>query len=192
MPGDAAIAAWLRTYAGPFEWLTVFVASYVPYLIVLAAVVLLAKEPRGRMKIWKLAYVALAAVVGRGILASLVHQVWNRPRPFVAEGFSPLLALAPSASFPSGHVTLLFGISVALLMAGRKKEGWWLTGLSLAVGIARVAAGVHWPSDIVGGIVAGVVGAWGVRLLIARFAPEPFVSESEIETPPDSAPDAAS
>ncbi len=186
MPGDAAIAAWLRTYAGSFEWLTVFVASYVPYLIVLAAVALLVKEPRGRMKIWKLIYAALSVLIGRGLIASLVHYLWNRPRPFVTEAFQPLLALMPSSSFPSGHVTLLVGISAALLMAG-KKEGWWLAGLSFAVGVARIAAGVHWPSDVLGGIVVGVAGAWIAHLLIGKFAPEKIGAESGIETRYDDA-----
>jgi undecaprenyl-diphosphatase len=192
MPGDAAIAVWLRTYVGSFEWLTVFIASYVPYFVVCAAAALLIREPLGRMKIWRFASVALSVVVGRGLIASFFHQAWNRPRPFVTEAFQPLLALMPSPSFPSGHVTLLFGVSVALLMAGKKKEGWWLMGLSLAVGIARVAAGVHWPSDVLGGVVAGIAGAWGARLLVARFAPESLTPHSDIETPHDSAPDAVS
>lgn len=96
----------------------------------------------------------LAAVLAIGI-AAMIGVLDYVPRPFVAENFTPLIAHAPDASFPSDHLAALgalFGVS------------WFTTRqLSIAIGLlavavafARVYAGVHWIADVVGGFGLGV------------------------------------
>ncbi len=73
-------------------------------------------------------------------------------------------------SFPSGHVLPCAGI--ALLLTVRYRD-WravlaWL--LVLAVGLARVYQALHWPSDVVGSVVLGVVAGW-IALRICTLPP---------------------
>ncbi len=49
-----------------------------------------------------------------------------------------------------------------------RKLGWWLFAGAALMGVARVVGGIHWPSDILGGAVIGIVTAW----LMVRFIPQ--------------------
>jgi undecaprenyl-diphosphatase len=60
-----------------------------------------------------------------------------------------------AASFPSGHTIFMFALATGVWRIN-KRFGWWLYALGLLIGAARVAGGVHYPSDIVGGIVLGI------------------------------------
>lgn len=72
-------------------------------------------------------------------------------------------------SFPSGHAAFYFALSMAVYLYN-KKLGVILFVVSLIMGIARIYAGVHWPSDILGGIVVGVITA-----LVVNFAARKFI-----------------
>ena len=100
------------------------------------------------------------ALVGLGIAQAIV-RLWYHPRPFELGLGQQYMAHVPEASFPSDHATLLFGLALPLLMAGALRL-WGLAFLALALGTAwgRVYLGVHFPADILGGLVVAIV-AWG-------------------------------
>ena len=119
-----------------------------------------------------LIYLAMLPVMGFTVV--LPKAFVNRPRPEGAlEGFTD--------SFPSGTATasvLLLGFLIYLIgefVAPRKL----CIGLQLALGIAivllglfRMLAGEHWPSDLVGGYMAGALALiaiiWAYRKLRRR------------------------
>jgi undecaprenyl-diphosphatase len=109
------------------------------------------------------AQLLLAATAGNIVLNNVLKLYFDRARPNVFEWQTH----AASSSFPSGHAmsaTVVYG-TVAYLLARLQKHGWSraITLVTAVVVIAlicttRLYLGVHYPSDVVGGIVVGL--AW--------------------------------
>lgn len=79
---------------------------------------------------------------------------WLHPiaRPFAA-GWGPAwVAHAANNSYPSTHVALAAVLGFALLQQARRAAGYTCLGLAAVLGWARVYAGLHWPSDVLGAI----------------------------------------
>ena len=67
--------------------------------------------------------------------------------------------LEDDMSFPSGHTSLNFAAFTALaavLIKEKKKWAWFLLIIPVIVGISRIIRGVHYPSDVLGGMIIGV------------------------------------
>ena len=101
-------------------------------------------------------------VKGLGLLiAQGISQVWIRERPFVAHPSQTLLLAAPSGepSFPSDHAVAAFAIAFFVaLIGGRRVGALFLAGATI-VGLTRVFVGLHYPGDIAGGALVGLVAA---------------------------------
>ena len=96
---------------------------------------------------------ALAAVAVVWLEAGHVIQ---RPRPFVALPITALVSHAADSSFPSDHTLLGAALSLPLLLR-RPRLGVWPFLWALLIGFARVAVGIHYPSDILGSAVLAVL-----------------------------------
>jgi len=141
----------------------VFLGEYLGYILVAGA---LAFWWENRKKYPRLLWQALlAAILSRGIITEAIRFLWHRSRPFVEQNFIPLIPHADSASFPSGHAAFFFAIGTVLYVYNKKAGMVFLLGSAL-MGIARVAAGVHWPSDVAWGAVIGVV----CGFIVSKFA----------------------
>jgi undecaprenyl-diphosphatase len=115
---------------------------------------------------------AAAAGLSAGLallIAQVVSRVVDRPRPFVSDpgGLHVFGHHAADPGFPSEHATAAFAIGVALLLRNRV---WGAVVLVLATVLAagRVAMGIHFPSDVVGGALLGAVVALGLHRARAR------------------------
>ena len=101
------------------------------------------------------------------ILKPLVHRV--RPCDLLPEAV--LLIPHPSDySFPSGHTAASFTAVAALWLAGKKR----LAGAALVLGVfiafSRLYLCVHFPTDILGGVLVGLVCGWLGKWLWESFA----------------------
>jgi membrane-associated phospholipid phosphatase len=110
---------------------------------------------------------ALGAAAAMWVTGQGLKRIFRRLRPYEADLPAPrrlLIGKPHGASWPSSHpATLLTFVSVAGrdLGLGSGARGA-LTGLAGAVGASRVALGVHYPADVVGGLLLGgaVAEAW--------------------------------
>ena len=97
-------------------------------------------------------------VVGVVYVASeALGQVWPRQRPFARlSNVEPLLRHTPERSFPSRHVAS--GLAMAAI-SGRQhpRVGAVMAGVACALGLSRVAAGIHYPTDVLAGAALGVI-----------------------------------
>ena len=82
--------------------------------------------------------------------------------------------LEDDLSFPSGHTSLNFSVFTALaavLIKEKKKWAWLLLIIPFIVGITRIIRGVHYPSDVVGGMIIGIfAGLVGCVVAIKLFS----------------------
>ena len=144
--------------------LGIFFALYLPYLLVITFLYLAARESGWRKKLYVFAEGAIAIMLSRGIITEIIAFFYHHVRPFSFYNFTPLIAES-GWSFPSGHMAWFFALSLAVWYTNRK-WGWWFLGLSALMGIARIYVGVHWPFDILGGAVIGLLSAWFVHWLL--------------------------
>jgi undecaprenyl-diphosphatase len=145
-------------YAGVSEALFVALVG----LIGLAGLLL-----RRRRLLMASALAVIAAGLSLGV-AAVVARLAGRPRPFVTHPHTihDFLPHAADPGFPSDHATAAFAITVVLLAVfGRRALPVLVAAIALSV--ARVMVGVHYPSDVLAGALLGCAGA-GVVLLAAR------------------------
>lgn len=118
--------------------------------------------------------VVLVAAGSGELLSALLKRVFNRPRPTVV----PHLRAVYSTSFPSGHAmesTIVYlTLAVILIRASsdRSTKIYILLVaalLSILAGISRVYVGVHYPTDVIGGWIAGLLWAFVCWLAARQF-----------------------
>lgn len=107
-----------------------------------------------------------------------------RPRPYADQRsiFYQLWLLVgqnieSDKSFPSGHTTAAFAAMTAVFLVGNKKYSWTAYIFAVLMGIARIYLCVHFPSDVLGGIFAGLIGGF-VGTYIARRFPRKWYDKS--------------
>jgi len=103
---------------------------------------------------------AIAMIAG-GLLtlfcAYLASKLYSDPRPFVVGHFTPLIPHAAGNGFPSDHTLLAAFIGWTILFYSRK-YGVIVLAIALLIGVARVLAGVHHISDIIGSfVISGLI-----------------------------------
>lgn len=128
-------------------------AEYVILLSFLLALVLAVKGGATGKKALFYILISLPLVI---ILIKLIHIFVYTDRPFVTYNFEPLASSDLNASFPSRHVSVLSAVAFAYIFTKSKFAPLQLLFL-FWVGIARVYSGVHYPVDILGGVLTGLV-----------------------------------
>lgn len=121
--------------------------------IVLAVVLLILPKTR------KTGIIVAAALLMDLILCNLIlKNLVARVRPYDVNTAIAILIKKPlDFSFPSGHTAASFAAMTALFLAKMKKA--WIAALVLAVLIAfsRLYFYVHYPTDVLGGAVVGIL-----------------------------------
>jgi uncharacterized protein (TIGR03382 family) len=115
----------------------------------------------------------LFIVIASGrIIVEIAKIAIARPRPPTADR----LADVTSLSFPSSHAAgaMMTGLALCLVFDARRPIWWAAILFAAAIGISRVALGVHWPSDVLAGWGFGV--AW--PMACARWLPRDRAAES--------------
>lgn len=157
--------------------LTVFFARWLIVVeVALALVCLFSKRVELRHAVQESAWSAGIAVIITTILSHLVL----RARPYLASSSVALLIPPPfNTSFPSGHTSAAFAMASALFIADRR-IGTVAFVLATLVAFGRVSAGVHYPSDILGGMIVALIGIGIVRTVHYALR-RPSVSRSAAE-----------
>jgi membrane-associated PAP2 superfamily phosphatase len=193
-PAADGTPAWLHT---AFPWLPIYRFGTWPALVLAlgaaAWLVLGAVHTRFRRTRLQAAYLLLTMVLGPGLIINgLFKDHWGRPRPRQTIEFGGSWTYQPvlvkgvggkGKSFPCGHSSMGYYL-VTLYFLARRRRALAALGLAAAagygtlLGLARMAAGGHYASDVVwSAAITGAVAWWlyyfGLRIPLREDGAEP-------------------
>ena len=138
------------------------------------------------------AFLLLVASAGGIVLNAILKSSFDRPRPQLFEW----LTEPSSSSFPSGHAmsSAIVYFTVAYLIARLEKRRWMRAVtliasllLVLLISVSRLYLGVHYPSDVLAGMIIGLAwagfclaGLEAVRVFGLRFRPRVLEQEEDL------------
>ncbi len=120
---------------------------------ILLTVVLLCFRQTRKAGIYSACALVLSLIVNNIILKNLVGRI----RPYeLVEGLQCIVGPAHDASFPSGHTGASFASSVAIYRQIPKKLAVFFIVLASLIALSRLYVGIHYPTDVLGGLVTGI------------------------------------
>gem|GEM_PF-913501 len=141
-----------------------FFAQYAVFLLVAAVAVAWLAVRRagfavggaGRLAAFEASIATILALA----IVQVINVIWDRRRPFVVlHEHHKLIPHPADASFPSDHASGAFAIVGVLALFGKRAAAWAALIWAALIGVGRVMVGVHWPSDVLGGVGVGLVSA---------------------------------
>ena len=128
-------------------------------------------RPGAPISRWKLATASALASAGLALFINqIIGKVWFRDRPTTAhptEAHLFFVAPAGDPSFPSDHAAAAFAIAFAVFFLSRRAGIGFLLAAA-AIGLDRVMIGLHYPGDILAGLLVGLAAAALIRTLGQR------------------------
>ncbi len=120
---------------------------------------------------WAAVLSSTALLLGEGLINWLLKPIFRRDRPYKHPGLSRLLVAAPGPhSWPSAHA----GSSAAAAVVLSALYPLWsplFIGVALVIAYSRVYVGVHYPLDVLAGIIVGILAALAVLAAAALVIP---------------------
>ncbi|MDF1484612.1 phosphatase PAP2 family protein [Ramlibacter sp. H39-3-26] len=186
-PLDIALFHAFNAGPGTPAWLLAlarWASETLPTLAGVGLALALALQPR---RSWRAVLLCVAALLVGWCLAQVVRAWVPMPRPGALGIGMQWIAHGKRAGFPSLHATGAFAFAAALWLAGARR--WALPALAVALLIAwsRVCLGVHFPSDVLAGMLTGTLAACiaaavggAARALLRKRA----IAPAPQETPP--------
>ncbi len=141
------------------------------FWIILTIILLCFKKTR-RAGIYSACALVGSVIINNMILKNLI----NRTRPYeVIQGLQCIVSPATDASFPSGHTGASFASAVAMCKQIPKKYAVLLIILASLIAFSRLYVGIHYPTDVLGGLITGIglgilANVIGDRIYAKKFA----------------------
>lgn len=162
---DLAVLRSMLEYVNAHPWLGLVVYLVAEVLVYILAVILylLWRHPEPASKHHgnkKAVLLALMSVIVALAVKSLIAFLVLRERPVVSHPELMVMQFrVDPSSFPSGHTLVAFAGAFSLLFSKARPWGTVFLISAAAIGVSRVAAGVHYPTDIIAGALLGYLAA---------------------------------
>lgn len=178
---DHAILSVLHELAlltnGNLNWLFKFISLFAEkgiFLILLSIFLMLFKKTR-KFGICMFGAIGAGAILTNFILKDMVA----RPRPYMSgileyKDWWQYAGMVTESdfSFPSGHTTAMTAAMMSLVFMAKTKKKYWCIVFIFLMGVSRNYLMVHYPTDVIGGMISGLVGAtvaYFITLLIYKI-----------------------
>jgi membrane-associated phospholipid phosphatase len=162
--------SWITDF-GESAWILIPALALFVISAVLGSVI---RKPAPKRALWQMAQLYAFVFVGIGLpslLANIVKRIVGRGRPELYDtvgplGFQNFFNGFEYQSYVSGHAATSFAMAFVI---GFLSPRWFPTALVIAIliSLSRIMIGVHYPSDVFGGAVVGMLGAYAVRNVFA-------------------------
>lgn len=166
---EIQILDWIQNIRNPVcDVLMPFITAFgnAGVIWILLAMVLLVRPKTRRLGVTLAAALLLDVVVCNMIIKNVVA----RTRPFDVNTTIQLLINKPrDYSFPSGHTAASFSACAALYYAGDNRLWKWVLVLAMLIAFSRLYLYVHYPTDILGGVLLGELCGYLANLLVRRI-----------------------
>lgn len=162
---DKALSRALNNWGARETLLVKVLSEYLVYLVILIALLWLVRrvfksrqpvtELRGFIReLFAQGFLALAIpVTAATVVSEGISAVIPRKRPFAAmEQIQLLVPHNADGGLPSHHVVFMAAIAFSIFPLNRRL-GAAVLGITLISGIGRIAAGIHYPTDVLVGIL---------------------------------------
>lgn len=135
-------------------------AGYFPVVVVILVLVtciklfFFDKTKKAKKKAWKYVLALVCSEISIAVV-KFINYIYHHDRPFITLKLAPLFQ-ETSYSFPSSHAIFFFSLAMGVYFVS-KRFGITLFVFATIISLARISAGVHYPSDVIGGALLGVV-----------------------------------
>lgn len=169
---DTTLLVWMNDWRHPSLIASMSAITWLGSIVFLLPLALALGWQVDEGRNWRRWTFLPAAVFGAAILAQGLKWIVDRDRPDL---FPSLIPLPTDASFPSAHTLQITAFVVAWLFCtgGWRRVGQVAAGamLVMAIGFSRLYLQVHFPSDVLFGILGGLLWVWALhRLPVWRVA----------------------
>ncbi|MEX1013764.1 MAG: phosphatase PAP2 family protein [Candidatus Paceibacterota bacterium] len=170
---DLVVANFFQNFNGDlfFEIAVVFFGEYLPYILLLFAVIFILKKEGVLNKIYSFCFITFSLIISEGILATLIKFLVKREKPSDLLSNASVIIESSGFSFPSDHAVFFFTLAFAIYYFN-KRWGLWYIVFAFFIGLARIASNVHWVTDVVGGIVISLIGFLITYILMKNYYPD--------------------
>jgi undecaprenyl-diphosphatase len=132
--------------------LSLFLSYFFTYILIFLLIIFFIFF--GKRKMYNFSLLFLSGIFS-WILANIFKNIFSINRPFIDLNIAPLYSEV-GYSFPSVHMTVLTAISF-IVFSLNKKIGIIFFMISIITGVSRIIIGVHYPLDILGGLILGLI-----------------------------------
>lgn len=155
MNWEIQVLQFLQEVRSPFLTAVMEAITFLAESLFIVTIVALLYWCIDKKKSIKIGWIVLVSGTVNGIL----KNVFKMPRPFQRGVVSPIrVETATGYSFPSGHTQIATSFWGSAMIILRNKSVVVLGSIIiLLVGLTRLYLGVHWPMDVLGGIVMGII-----------------------------------
>jgi undecaprenyl-diphosphatase len=168
---DTQLFYLLNNLAGKsqfFDGAIVFLASYFAYILIVVFLAFVFFSQYSKSEKLQVFFIAgISTLIARFGITEFIRFFYHRPRPFSTFDNVQQLLTSNEWSFPSGHATFFFALSTAVYLYN-KKWGTWFFVATILMTVSRVIAGIHYPSDVIGGALIGMAVAYAFFILFAK------------------------